>query len=775
MDFDGNSLDFVGSRAHMAFDPLKGADDGVPMVENEFNDESFNNMDAFSLGTGLGDTDQGLIDFANDDEVESIAAGPPEDQVTISTGENTATSSTSSPTSTWRGKSEKSLESVETEQKVMKTLASVDFDVGDGPGDGVQSEENGAVEVYDEDTRAKVTTRNNNIRSGRLGGDDQQPQPVAREDDVQAEDGEDEKVMQDENVQQSSFNGNALNRAAMRQLKSFSPSKSLDRSLLEQQQQQQQQQQQHPHQHPQNHQQERVSLEETVDGAIILADTNVFKLHQARPKWRVTSKTLNSGFLGESFDGQGESDSRHRLQVQMASNRFNNPDANLVNEGTRKQQHQHQQVTQGERMLFVSDDALPDRSDALTDDLPPQDVTGINNFIPYSGHREGLKVKRAKFKTHHDHPGHSIHHSSLYSSLPVPFVFSAIRPASLQGRSKNNHGVNDDRKKRARDVDLSEVHHSRASSPSSSSASSSSASAAAGSSSVSSNVQPAGRMINGQLVYAGHNSKDTLVEMASGDIGSGDDTAYHVNQRLARLGADFASASRKGIAPIKSGNNFNRLKRADSSSRSSSQQSPKPKIEEEASEGQSESKSKSSDKEDTSKASSSSSPSSSLGKEKVKSKSKSNSKQWTAGASNNLTEANSTAKPIAGVNVTTLAPLINLVPAKKNLECEQPAYLEFPPDIFGQKWRARGFVLVHVAVVCYMFYCLAVVCDNYFLPALEECAQVSACASHPSAELAGPPCLCALSKGKLITSRLHVWWLINWMLVGESGITERVT
>ena len=53
-----------------------------------------------------------------------------------------------------------------------------------------------------------------------------------------------------------------------------------------------------------------------------------------------------------------------------------------------------------------------------------------------------------------------------------------------------------------------------------------------------------------------------------------------------------------------------------------------------------------------------------------------------------------------------------------------PAYLEFPPDLFGQNLRKHGFVLVHIAVVCYMFYCLAVVCDNYFLPALEECAEV---------------------------------------------------
>lgn len=71
------------------------------------------------------------------------------------------------------------------------------------------------------------------------------------------------------------------------------------------------------------------------------------------------------------------------------------------------------------------------------------------------------------------------------------------------------------------------------------------------------------------------------------------------------------------------------------------------------------------------------------------------------------------------------APIINIVPAKPNVtECEPPAYLQFPPDIFGQWLRSHGFVIVHFGVVCYMFYCLAVVCDNYFLPSLEECAKV---------------------------------------------------
>lgn len=91
-----------------------------------------------------------------------------------------------------------------------------------------------------------------------------------------------------------------------------------------------------------------------------------------------------------------------------------------------------------------------------------------------------------------------------------------------------------------------------------------------------------------------------------------------------------------------------------------------------------------------------------------------------------------------GPEPVTLEPLINLVPAKKDISCEPPAYLEFPPDIFGQFLRKHGFVLVHLVVVCYMFYCLAVVCDNYFLPSLEQCAQVRRPRKRDSSSSTGP-------------------------------------
>ncbi|XP_071041226.1 sodium/potassium/calcium exchanger 3 [Parasteatoda tepidariorum] len=54
-------------------------------------------------------------------------------------------------------------------------------------------------------------------------------------------------------------------------------------------------------------------------------------------------------------------------------------------------------------------------------------------------------------------------------------------------------------------------------------------------------------------------------------------------------------------------------------------------------------------------------------------------------------------------------------------ECTPPAYHEFPPDLFTHNQRAHGAVIVHICVIVYMFYAVAVVCDDYFVASLEEC------------------------------------------------------
>ncbi|XP_064408070.1 sodium/potassium/calcium exchanger 3-like [Latimeria chalumnae] len=55
--------------------------------------------------------------------------------------------------------------------------------------------------------------------------------------------------------------------------------------------------------------------------------------------------------------------------------------------------------------------------------------------------------------------------------------------------------------------------------------------------------------------------------------------------------------------------------------------------------------------------------------------------------------------------------------------CTEPAIHEFPDDIFTKEERRNGAVLLHVVCATYMFYSLAIVCDDYFVPSLEKICE----------------------------------------------------
>ncbi|XP_076868069.1 sodium/potassium/calcium exchanger 3 [Brachyhypopomus gauderio] len=57
------------------------------------------------------------------------------------------------------------------------------------------------------------------------------------------------------------------------------------------------------------------------------------------------------------------------------------------------------------------------------------------------------------------------------------------------------------------------------------------------------------------------------------------------------------------------------------------------------------------------------------------------------------------------------------------LEPPRAAIHEFPEDIFTKEQRKRGAVLLHVLCAIYMFYALAIVCDDYFVPSLEKISE----------------------------------------------------
>ncbi|CAG7827923.1 unnamed protein product, partial [Allacma fusca] len=52
--------------------------------------------------------------------------------------------------------------------------------------------------------------------------------------------------------------------------------------------------------------------------------------------------------------------------------------------------------------------------------------------------------------------------------------------------------------------------------------------------------------------------------------------------------------------------------------------------------------------------------------------------------------------------------------------CTNPAILEFPPDLFTQKERQGGAILIHFLASIYVFYAFAIICDDYFVPSIER-------------------------------------------------------
>jgi hypothetical protein len=55
--------------------------------------------------------------------------------------------------------------------------------------------------------------------------------------------------------------------------------------------------------------------------------------------------------------------------------------------------------------------------------------------------------------------------------------------------------------------------------------------------------------------------------------------------------------------------------------------------------------------------------------------------------------------------------------------CTPPAIDDFPKDLFTEEQRQDGAVVLHVISSLYLFVALAVVCDKYFVPAVERICQ----------------------------------------------------
>ncbi|XP_036171703.1 sodium/potassium/calcium exchanger 4 isoform X2 [Myotis myotis] len=100
------------------------------------------------------------------------------------------------------------------------------------------------------------------------------------------------------------------------------------------------------------------------------------------------------------------------------------------------------------------------------------------------------------------------------------------------------------------------------------------------------------------------------------------------------------------------------------------------------------------------------------------------------GSLGHKTAASKQVLPDTWRNRKLMAPLNGTQTAKN---CTDPAIHEFPTDLFSNTERQHGAVLLHILGALYMFYALAIVCDDFFVPSLEKICEKL----HLSEDVAG--------------------------------------
>ncbi|XP_059543952.1 sodium/potassium/calcium exchanger 4 isoform X2 [Myotis daubentonii] len=100
------------------------------------------------------------------------------------------------------------------------------------------------------------------------------------------------------------------------------------------------------------------------------------------------------------------------------------------------------------------------------------------------------------------------------------------------------------------------------------------------------------------------------------------------------------------------------------------------------------------------------------------------------GSPGHKTAASKQVLPDTWRNRKLMAPLNGTQTAKN---CTDPAIHEFPTDLFSNTERQHGAVLLHILGALYMFYALAIVCDDFFVPSLEKICEKL----HLSEDVAG--------------------------------------
>lgn len=70
-------------------------------------------------------------------------------------------------------------------------------------------------------------------------------------------------------------------------------------------------------------------------------------------------------------------------------------------------------------------------------------------------------------------------------------------------------------------------------------------------------------------------------------------------------------------------------------------------------------------------------------------------------------------------STTTEEPL-NDTKINGHKNCANAAILELPSDGLTRDERKQGWIIIHIALACYCFWFLAIICDDYFVPAIQS-------------------------------------------------------
>lgn len=112
---------------------------------------------------------------------------------------------------------------------------------------------------------------------------------------------------------------------------------------------------------------------------------------------------------------------------------------------------------------------------------------------------------------------------------------------------------------------------------------------------------------------------------------------------------------------------------------------------------------------------------------------------------------------IANVEPTTeteVVTVVDLINSPKINDCLAPAITQFPKPTIDKKARQKGAVIVHILVATYMFIGLAIICEDYFVPALTRTSD----ALHLPPDVAGATFMAAGSSApELATSVIGVF------------------